>query len=141
MAVVKKGDKIKVDYTGSLEDGKVFDSSEKHGQPLEFEAGAGVVVKGFDNAVIGMSVGEEKTVTLKSEEAYGEPNPQAIQKVPVDKFPKEAKEGMMIGVPLANGQQIPARIIKVDEKEVTIDMNHLLAGKTLIFKIKIVEIL
>jgi|TARA_B100002003_G_C14137823_1_gene547285 FKBP-type peptidyl-prolyl cis-trans isomerase 2 len=138
--VVKKGDKIKVDYTGSLEDGKVFDSSEKHGQPLEFVAGEGVVVKGFDAAVIGMDVGEEKTVTLKPEDAYGESNPQAIQKVPKDKFPAEAKEGMMIGVPLANGQQIPARITKIGRTEVTLDMNHLLCGKTLVFKIKIVSI-
>jgi len=139
--VVKKGDKIKVDYEGSLEDGKVFDASSKHGKPLEFEAGEGVVVKGFDEAVIGMSVGEEKTVTLKPEDAYGEPNEMAIQTVPKDKFPAEGKVGMMVGVPLPNGQQIPARITKINDKEVTLDMNHLLAGKTLIFKIKIVEII
>ncbi len=139
--VVKKGSKIKVEYTGSFENGEVFDASEKHGQPLEFEAGAGMVVQGFDAAVIGMSVGEEKSVTLKPEEAYGEPQANAIQKVPKDKFPAEAKEGMMIGVPLPNGQQIPAKITKIDDKEVTIDMNHPMAGKVLVFKIKIVEIL
>jgi len=138
---VEKGNKIKVEYTGSFENGEVFDASEKHGEPLEFEAGAGMVVPGFDNAVIGMEVGEEKEVTLKPEEAYGVPNDQAIQKVPKDKFPAEAKEGMMIGIPLPNGQQIPAKIAKVYEKEVTIDMNHPMAGKTLVFKIKIVEIL
>ncbi|NPE26941.1 peptidylprolyl isomerase [Methanococcoides sp. SA1] len=138
--VVKKGDKIKVDYEGKLESGEIFDASSKHGQPLEFVAGEGVVVKGFDEAVIGMEVGEEKTVTLKPEDAYGEPNEMAIQKVPKDKFPAEAKEGMMIGVPLPNGQQVPAKITKIDDKEVTIDMNHLLAGKTLVFKIKVVEI-
>lgn len=137
---VEKGNKIKVDYTGSFEDGEVFDASEKHGKPLEFEAGAGMVVPGFDAAVIGMEVGEEKEVTLKPEEAYGMPNEQAVQKVPKDKFPKEAKEGMMIGVPLPNGQQMPAKITKIDDKEVTIDMNHPMAGKTLIFKIKILEI-
>jgi len=139
--VVEKGNKIKVEYEGSFESGEVFDASERHGKPLEFEAGAGMVVPGFDNAVIGMDVNEEKTVTLKPEEAYGPRNDQAIQKVPKDKFPAEAKEGMMIGVPLPNGQQIPAKIEKIDEKEVTIDMNHPMAGKTLIFKIKIVEIL
>jgi FKBP-type peptidyl-prolyl cis-trans isomerase 2 len=137
---VKSGDKIKVEYTGSFENGEVFDASEKHGQPLEFEAGKGMVVPGFDAAVIGMKVGEEKEVTLKPEEAYGMPNEQAIQKVPKDKFPAEAKEGMMIGVPLPNGQQMPAVIKKIDEKEVTIDMNHPMAGKTLVFKIKIVSI-
>ena len=137
---VKSGDKIKVEYTGSFENGEVFDASEKHGQPLEFEAGKGMVVPGFDAAVIGMKVGEEKEVTLKPEEAYGMPNEQAIQKVTKDKFPAEAKEGMMIGVPLPNGQQMPAVIKKIDEKEVTIDMNHPMAGKTLVFKIKIVSI-
>ncbi len=139
--VVKKGDEIRVEYEGSLESGEVFDASSKHGEALKFEAGAGAVVKGFDEAVIGMEVGEEKTVTLKPEDAYGEPNEQAIQKVPADKFPKEGKVGMMVGVPLPNGQQIPARIVAMDDKEVTLDMNHMLAGKTLIFKIKIVEVL
>ena len=76
--VVKKGSKIKVEYTGSFEDGEVFDASEKHGEPLAFEAGAGMVVPGFDAAVIGMEVGEEKSVTLKPEEAYGEPHPNAV---------------------------------------------------------------
>ncbi len=138
---VKKGDEIRVEYEGSLESGEVFDASSKHGDALKFKAGEGVVVKGFDEAVIGMEVSEEKTITLKPEDAYGEPNKQAIQKVPKDKFPAEAEEGMMIGVPLPNGQQVPAKITKIDDKEVTIDMNHLLAGKTLIFKIKIVEVL
>ncbi len=138
--VVKKGDKIKVDYKGSFESGEVFDASEKHGKPLEFEVGAGMVVPGFDAAVIGMDVNEEKTVTLKPEEAYGPINDKAVQKVPADKFPKEAKEGMMIGVPLPNGQQIPAKIVKIGEKEVTIDLNHPMAGKVLVFWIKIVSI-
>jgi FKBP-type peptidyl-prolyl cis-trans isomerase 2 len=138
--VVEKGNKIKVEYTGSFESGEVFDASEKHGQPLEFVAGEGMVVPGFDAAVIGMDVNDEKTVTLKPEEAYGMPDERAVQKVPADKFPKEAKEGMMIGVPLPNGQQMPAKIVKMDEKEVTLDMNHPMAGKVLVFKIKIVEI-
>jgi len=137
---VEKGNTIKVEYTGSFEDGEVFDASEKHGQPLEFKAGEGMVVPGFDAAVLGMEVGEEKEFTLQPKDAYGKPNPQAIQKVPKDKFPAEAKEGMMIGVPLPNGQQIPAKITKIDDKEVTIDMNHPMAGKTLVFKIKIVSV-
>lgn len=137
---VEKGNTIKVEYTGSFEDGEVFDASEKHGEPLEFKAGEGMVVPGFDAAVIGMEIGEEKTVTLKPEEAYGEPHPNAIQTVPRDKFPKEAEEGMMIGVPLPNGQQVPAKITKITDKEVTIDMNHPMAGKVLVFKIKIVSI-
>jgi len=138
--VVEKGNTIKVEYTGSFEDGEVFDASEKHGKPLEFKAGEGMVVPGFDNAVLGMEVGEEKEFTLKPEDAYGEPNPQAIQKVPKDKFPAEAKEGMMIGVPLPNGQQMPAKIVKIEDDGVTIDMNNPMVGKTLVFKIKIVSI-
>ena len=138
--VVEKGNKICVEYEGRFESGEVFDASEKHGKPLEFEAGAGMVVPGFDAAVIGMEVGEEKTFTLKPEEAYGMPDERAVQKVPKDKFPAEAKEGMIIGVPLPDGQQIPAKIAKIDDKEVTTDMNHPMAGKTLVFKIKIVEV-
>ena len=139
---VEKGNKIKVDYEGRFENGEIFDTSKHgdHSHPLEFEAGMGMVVPGFDNAVIGMEKDEEKEVTLKPEVAYGNKNPQAIQKVPKASFPPEAKEGMMIGVPLPNGQQIPAKITKIDDKEVTIDMNHPMAGKTLIFKIKIVSI-
>ncbi|MBS3087671.1 peptidylprolyl isomerase [Candidatus Pacearchaeota archaeon] len=139
--VVKKGNKIKVEYRGSFESGEVFDASERHGQALEFEAGAGMVVPGFDAAVIGMEVGEEKTFTLQPEEAYGMPDERGIQKVPKESFPPEAKEGMMIGIPLPNGQQLPAIITKIDEKEVTIDMNHPMAGKVLVFWIKVVEIL
>ncbi|MCK5373322.1 MAG: FKBP-type peptidyl-prolyl cis-trans isomerase, partial [Candidatus Aenigmarchaeota archaeon] len=84
---VKKGDKVKVEYTGTLEDGTVFDSSEKHGEPLEFEVGAGQMIKGFDDAVVDMEKGDEKEITLKPADAYGDPNPQLIQKVPKDKLP------------------------------------------------------
>jgi len=139
---VKKGDKIKVEYTGTLDDGTVFDSSEKHGQPLEFEVGSGQIIKGFDEAVVGMKEGEEKEIKLPPEQAYGDPNPQMVQKVPKDKLPKEieAKEGMILMMALPNGQQLPARLVKVEETEVTIDLNHPLAGKTLNFKIKVIGI-
>ena len=70
--IVKKGSKVKVDYTGTFDDGTVFDASEKHGQPLEFEAGSGQVIKGFDDAVMGMKKGEEKKIVLPAKEAYGE---------------------------------------------------------------------
>ena len=139
---VKDGDKIKVEYEGKLEDGTVFDASEKHGKPLEFMVGAKQLIKGFDEAVIGMKKGEEKTVTLKPDQAYGDNNPEMIKKVPKDQFPagKEPKAGLMLVMGLPNGTQIPAKITAVDDKEVTLDLNHPLAGKTLIFKIKVVEI-
>jgi FKBP-type peptidyl-prolyl cis-trans isomerase 2 len=138
---VKKGDKIKVDYTGTFDDGNVFDSSEGK-QPLEFEAGSGIVIKGFDDAVIGMEKDEEKEVKISSKEAYGDINPQLVKKIPRDKLPpeQEPKPGMMLGMSTPDGNQIPAKIIAVDDKEITIDLNHPLAGKNLNFKIKVIEI-
>jgi FKBP-type peptidyl-prolyl cis-trans isomerase 2 len=86
-----------------------------------------------------MKEGDEKEITLKPEEAYGSPNPEYVQEVPKDKFPEGAKVGMQIGVPTPMGQ-IPAMIEKVDEKTVTINMNHPLAGKTLNFKLKVRQV-
>ena len=141
---VKKGDKVKVDYEGKLDNGEVFDSSTHgdHSHPLEFEVGKGDVIKGFDAAVEGMELNEEKEVEIKPEEAYGERNEQAMQKIPRDKLPpdQEPKEGMMLTLSTPDGKQFPAKINKVDDKEVTIDMNHPLAGQTLHFKIKVIEI-
>jgi len=135
---ISKGDKIKVDYEGKFENGEVFDASAKHGQPLAFEAGAGMVVKGFDNAVIGMEVGEEKEVTLQPEDAYGMPDDKAIQRVPKRMMPPDIEVGSELGIPLDNGQTMPATVIAITGDMVKIDMNHPLAGKTLVFKIKIV---
>lgn len=139
---VKKGDKIKVEYTGTFDDGTVFDSSEKHGQPLEFEAGGQQVVKGFDDAVIGMEEGEEKEIKLEPKNAYGDHNPELVKKLPRDQLPPEPEpqKGMMLAVSLPNGGQVPATIVDVTDKEITIDLNHPLVGKTLNFKVKIVGI-
>ena len=139
---VKKGDKIKVDYTGTLEDGTVFDTSEGK-QPLEFEVGAGKIIKGFDEALIGMEKGQEKEITIPPAEAYGDHNPQLIKKIPRDKLPagQEPKPGMMLALGTPDGKQFPAKITEVTDKEVSIDLNHPLAGKTLKFKIKVVDIL
>ena len=137
---IKNGDKVKIEYAGTLDDGTVFDSSEVH-EPLEFEVGAKQVIKGFEDAVIGMEKGEEKFIRLEASEAYGNPSNQLIKKVPRDKFPKEElKPGMMLGVSLANGAEVPAKITEVTDTEVTIDLNHPLAGKALNFKIKAIEV-
>ena len=138
---IKKGDKIKVDYTGTLEDGTVFDTSEGK-QPLEFEAGSGQLIKGFDDAVIGMEKDEEKEIKIEKDQAYGDVNPELLKKIPRDKLPpeQEPKPGMMLAMSTPDGKQIPAKIAEVDDKEITIDLNHPLAGKTLIFKIKVVDI-
>ena len=141
---IKKGDKVKVDYTGTLEDGTVFDSTTHgdHTHPLEFEVGSGQLIKGFDEAVVGMEKDEEKEITLKPSEAYGEPNPSMVKEVPRDQLPKdpEPKEGMGLILNGPNGMQLPAKIVEVSPDKVKIDLNHPLAGKTLKFKIKVVEI-
>ncbi|MBN2052610.1 peptidylprolyl isomerase [Candidatus Woesearchaeota archaeon] len=140
--VVKSGDKVKVEYTGTFDDGKVFDSSEKHGAPLEFEVGKGMIIPGFEKGVIGMKKGEEKTIHLEPCDAYGDHNPQLIKKVLRDQLPpgQEPKPGMFLVINLPNGAQFPARLTEVNEKEVTLDLNHPLAGKCLNFKFKIVEV-
>lgn len=137
---VKEGSIVKVEYEGRFENDEVFDSSAMHNnEPLGFQVGAGMVVPGFEKAVVGMKKGEEKEFTLKPEDAYGMPNPQAIQKFPRENFPSEAKEGMMIGVSAPNGQQFPAKIVKIEEDSVTLDLNHPMAGKVLIFKVKMID--
>ncbi len=142
VATVKKGDTIKVDYEGSLEDGTVFDTSQSHGQPLEFEVGSGQLIKGFDDAVIGMKVGQEKKIDLAPENAYGQHNPEMLKEIPREQLPKNQEPkvgmGMMIGLP--NGSKFPATIAKVSDKTVTLDLNHPLAGKKLTFKIKVAQI-
>ena len=142
-ATVKKGDKIKVDYVGTLEDGTIFDSTEKQGTPLEFEVGSGQLIKGFDTAVVGMSVGEEKKIILKPADAYGEHNSQLFKEVPREQLPKdrEPEAGMMLAISLPNGARFPARITDVNEKTITLDLNHPLAGKTLKFTITVREII
>ena len=139
---VKIGDTVKVDYVGTLADGSVFDESKEHGAPLEFKVGADEMIKGFDEAVVGMKVGEEKKITLTPENAYGQPQDRLIQVVPRKHLPQneEPKVGMAIRVHLPSGQQIPARIVAVDSENVTFDLNHPLAGKELTFKIKVLEI-
>ncbi len=138
---VKKGSKVKIHYTGSLDDGRVFDSSEGK-DPLEFEAGSGKVIKGFDAAVMGMKKDEEKEVKLKPEDAYGERNDELKQKVPKEKIniPGEIKPGMTLAVTSPDGQQFPVQVLEVEDENIVIDLNHPLAGQNLNFKIKIVDI-
>ncbi len=144
MSGVKKGDTVTVEYEGRFESGEVFDSTSHgdHSHPLTFKSGNSEVVKGFDDAVFGMKKGEEKEIVIKPEEAYGQPNPKLIQKIPRTKLPlsQEPKPGLILMLRSQSGHQIPARITAVDNTDITIDLNHPLAGKTLIFKIKLTEI-
>lgn len=138
----KTGNKVKVEYVGKLDDGSVFDSSEDHGKPLEFEVGSGHVIKGFDDAILGMNEGDEKEFTIQPAEAYGQHDPTLVQKVPREVFPQEADltAGLLFEAGLPTGEKVPAMITAVDEGIVTVDLNHPLAGKTLNFKIKLKEI-
>jgi len=141
---IEKGNKVKIEYEGSLDNGKVFDSSEKHGQPLEFVIGEGKVIPGFENAVIGMEKGQEKTVKIESKDAYGEKRPELMKKIPKTQLPKEAQDkvqpGMVLGMQTPQGQQIPVKVAEVGEDDITLDLNHPLAGQNLTFKIKVVGV-
>jgi FKBP-type peptidyl-prolyl cis-trans isomerase 2 len=132
---------VKIEYEGRFEDGTVFDSSEKHGKPLEFEIGKKQVIPGFENAVKDMKKGEEKEITIKPEDGYGEIREELVKEVPRSQLPPgpELKEGMMLMVSLPNGQQIPAKIVGLAKETVKIDLNHPLAGKTLNFRLKKIE--
>jgi FKBP-type peptidyl-prolyl cis-trans isomerase 2 len=140
---IKKGDIIKVEYEGSLEDGSIFDSTEKNGgNPLKFEVGGGQIIKGFDEAVLGKEVGDEFSIKLQPSEAYGDYKNELIRKMPKSLFPKEQdpKPGMIIQVMDETGHVMLASIKEVQEENVIVDMNHPLAGKALNFKIKVTEI-
>jgi len=139
---IKIGDKVKVEYVGTLDDGTVFDSTERHGEPLEFEVGAGQVLKGFEDAIIGMEKGEEKEIRLEPKDAYGEHKDELVQVIAKEQIPSiECPEiGMMLIVDLPSGLQLPAMITDVAEDTITIDFNHPLAGKALNFRIKILDV-
>jgi FKBP-type peptidyl-prolyl cis-trans isomerase 2 len=141
-AAVKKGDVVSLHYTGTLEDGSVFDTSKKRNEPLKFTAGSGQVIPGFDHAVVGMKKGEGKKFTLQPADAYGERKPDMTQTVPRKHLPKdqEPKPGMMLVMGTPSGQQVPAVITEVTADNVVLDMNHPLAGKALTFDIEIVEV-
>jgi FKBP-type peptidyl-prolyl cis-trans isomerase 2 len=141
MQQVKNGDTVKVHYNGKLTDGTTFDSSEGR-QPLEFEVGSGSVIPGFDNGVMGMSVGDKKTINIPAEEAYGEVEEDRFMEFPIDRFPPDLKPevGMTLTMSDGGGQQFPVVIADVRDDLVMLDANHPLAGKDLIFDIELMEI-
>ena len=141
--VAKKGDRVSIEYEGSLEDGTVFDNSKSHDKPFQFIVGSGQVIPGFDKAVIGMKLMEQKKITLQPTEAYGEINQKLTHKVlrsglPPEPEPKPGMGLMMGGGP--EGSTRRAMITEVTKKHIVIDMNHPLAGKSLTFKIKLIKI-
>lgn len=141
MQQVKNGDVVRVHYHGKLTDGTTFDSSEGR-SPLEFEVGAGMMIPGFDSGVLGMSIGEKKTINIPAEEAYGLVQDDLLMEFPIDRFPPDMKPevGMTLNMSNGQGQQFPVVIADVKDDVVILDANHPLAGKELIFDIEMVEI-
>lgn len=142
MAKASKGDTIKVNYTGKLEDGSVFDTSEER-EPLEFTMGEGQLIPGFEQAVEGLSEGDSTTVNIASDDAYGERRDDLEIDISKSELPGdvEAEVGMQLQMRQKdNDEVIPVQVTGVEEDKVTIDANHPLAGKDLVFDIEVVDI-
>ena len=141
MKEVKKGDKIKIHYHGTLNDGSIFDSSRER-EPLEFEVGSGMVIPGFDDGVMNMKVGDKKTINIPFTEAYGPVQEQMIIDFLRNQFPEELKPeaGMQLQMSDQNGQNFPVIVVSSNEETVKLDANHPLAGKDLIFDLELMEI-
>ena len=135
-AVAGEGDTVSVHYVGTLDDGSQFDSSRTRGQPLTFELSAGQVIAGFDEAVLGMAVGETTTVRIPPEQAYGERNEALVLEIPRANAPSGIVAGDVLQ--LLNGQ--PATVVEVRGEIIVIDANHQLAGQALTFEIELVEV-
>ena len=134
--------RCKVHYTGTFNDGTKFDSSYDRGEPLEFVCGAGMMIKGFDEAVKNMNIGEIVDVHLMPEEAYGMPNPEAIFTVEIAELPgsEDLEVGQQVYLSNQYGQPFPVKVTAKDEKNITFDANHEMAGKELNFRIELVEV-
>jgi peptidylprolyl isomerase len=141
MSQAKSGDTVKIHYTGTLEDGTTFDSSQGR-DPLEFEIGSGQVIPGFDKAVEGMAVGESKEVTIPADEAYGPRHEQMVQDVPMSALPPdlEPEVGMALSAQGQDGSELRLTVTEVKEDSITVDGNHPLAGQPLTFAIELVNI-
>jgi len=141
MQQVKEGDVVKVHYTGKLVNGEQFDSSIGR-EPLEFTVGAGQMIKGFDDAMPGMNLGEKKTINIAPEEAYGPRSEEAIIEFPKENVPADMvlEPGMPLTLSNQQGQPVPVIVVEVKEDVIVLDANHFLAGQELIFDIELVEI-
>jgi len=141
MKKVENGNFVKVEYTGTFENGDTFDSN-RNGQPMEVQVGAGRVIKGFEDALVGMAQKEKKTFTLSPEEAYGPRNEELEQTFMRSELPEgfDPQVGQVLALRNPNGGQIPARVKHADDEKIAVDLNHPLAGKTLTFDIEVLEI-
>ena len=141
MEKVENGIFVSVDYKGTLQNGEVFDTSSER-QPLEVQIGADKVIKGFEEALLGMSLNEKKSFTIEPEDAYGQRDESLKRVFARAEVPPEIdlQVGQIVGIRSQEGQQIPASIVQVDDENVTADMNHPLAGEVLHFEIEVVGI-
>lgn len=140
MAQAKQGDTVRVHYTGTLDDGEEFDSSRGL-DPLTFTLGAGAVIQGFDDAVTGMAVGDEKRVTIPAAEAYGPRRDELTLRIPRTELPPdlEIEEGSQLRMEQGE-QSVVVTVREIDDDGVTLDANHPLAGESLTFDLRLVEI-
>lgn len=141
MNQAKKGDTVKVHYTGKLRDGKIFDTSEGR-DPLQFTIGSGQVIPGFEDAVIGMNPGDTKTAEVPVAKAYGPRNEEVVMEVPLTQFPPDINPeiGQMLELGQPGGQQVIVTITSMTDSHAVLDANPPLAGKDLIFELELVEI-
>ena len=140
MAQARTGDTVSVHYTGKLQDGTVFDSSRDR-EPIEFTIGENQVIGGFDAAVTGMEPGQQQTVTITSDDAYGERKEELIFAVPKEQFPEDIKPEEGQQLQMTQGDQVAVvTVAEVGAEEVKLDANHPLAGQDLTFDIELVEI-
>ncbi len=141
MTAIKQGDTVRIHYTGTLLDGKVFDSSDGR-DPLEFVVGSGQIIPGLDSAMPGLSVGEKKRVEIACADAYGPINPAMRQSIPREGIPDDIplEPGSQLQMQAPDGQVLPVTVVDADEATVTLDANHPLAGQDLMFDIEVVAI-
>jgi FKBP-type peptidyl-prolyl cis-trans isomerase SlpA len=140
MGKVQNGDVVTVHYTGKLEDGSVFDSSLNEGrEPITVKLGEGSLIKGFEDGLVDMEVGQKKTVEIEPENAYGQPNDTMVSEVPKNQVPEGVKADDMLQA-MTPGGPINVRVIEVKDDVVILDANHPLSGKKLIFDLEVVGI-
>lgn len=141
MTEIKQGDTVRIHYTGTLLDGKVFDSSDGR-DPLEFVVGSGQIIPGLDSAMPGLSAGDKKRVEIACTDAYGPINPAMRQEIPREGIPEDIPldPGTQLQMQTPDGQAVPVTVVDANEATVILDGNHPLAGQDLVFEIEVVSI-
>ncbi len=141
MTQAKNGDTVRIHYTGRLTDGTQFDSSQGR-DPLEFQVGSGQIIKGLDDQIEGMEVGDKQTVTIPADAAYGEHRPEGVQTVPRAQIPEgvDTSVGSRLQATGGDGRTMTLTVIDTAEEEITVDANHPLAGKDLVFDVELLEV-